>query len=134
MVTNAAHVARLTMAGRCSSLVRRVFDRQVDADVQRESAGQQKNFRRANMPLPSLFSSKDPSRAWSITHCAGYGALLGALAALFRTFGPFRLAHADLASNLAEIAAAAFAFALLCAAAAALRNFIARRLIWHENH
>jgi len=31
-----------------------------------------------------------------------------------------------------EIAAAALAFAVLCAAAAALRNFIARRLIWHE--
>jgi hypothetical protein len=58
--------------------------------------------------------------------------LLGALAALFRTFGPFRLAHADLAGNLAEIAAAAFGFALLCAGAAALRNFIARRLIWQE--
>jgi hypothetical protein len=31
-----------------------------------------------------------------------------------------------------EIAGVALAFALLCAAAAALRNFIARRLIWPE--
>jgi hypothetical protein len=31
-----------------------------------------------------------------------------------------------------EIAGAALAFALLCAGAAALRNFIARRLIWWE--
>jgi hypothetical protein len=84
------------------------------------------------MPLPSLYASKDPSRAWSIAHSACYGALLGALAALFRTFGPFQPAHADLAANLAEIAAAAFAFALLCAGAASLRNFIARRLIWQE--
>jgi hypothetical protein len=31
-----------------------------------------------------------------------------------------------------EIAGIALAFALLCAGAAALRNFIARRLIWPE--
>jgi GAF domain-containing protein len=85
------------------------------------------------MPLPSLYASSDPARAWSVTHCACYGALLGALAALFRTLGPFRPAHANLAGSLAEIAAAALAFALLCAGAALLRNFIARRLIWQEH-
>ncbi|MGB6534802.1 MAG: hypothetical protein WBF58_02445 [Xanthobacteraceae bacterium] len=81
------------------------------------------------MPLPSLYATKDPSQAWSVSHSACYGAGLGALAALFRTLGPFGQAHAGLSANLAEIAAAAFAFALLCAGAAALRNFLAQRLI-----
>jgi len=34
---------------------------------------------------------------------------------------------------LAEIAAVAACFALLCAVAALLRNFVARRLIWDES-
>ena len=31
-----------------------------------------------------------------------------------------------------QVLAAALAFALLCAGAAAVRNFIARRVVWHE--
>lgn len=89
------------------------------------------------MPLPSLYRSGEPTRAWNIAHAAGYGAVLGALAAAFKTLGPFHagagnLAAGHLAGSLVEIAVAAVAFALLCAAAALLRNFIARRLIWHD--
>jgi hypothetical protein len=36
-----------------------------------------------------------------------------------------------LTGSAGEIAGAAVVFALLCAAAAALRNFLARRLVWH---
>lgn len=91
------------------------------------------------MPLPSLYISRDGVRAWSVTRAAGYGAALGALAGLFKTLGPLRAAVGmstsvadSLTASLPEIAAAAIAFALLCAAASALRNFIARRLIWPE--
>ncbi len=91
------------------------------------------------MPLPSLFTSGDSARAWSMTRAAAYGAGIGALAALFKAFGPLRQTAAlanspteNLAANFLEIAGAALAFALLCAGAAALRNFIARRLIWWE--
>jgi hypothetical protein len=31
-----------------------------------------------------------------------------------------------------QVLAAAVVFAVLCAGAAALRNFIARRVVWHE--
>lgn len=85
------------------------------------------------MPLPSFHKSKAPARAWNVVHAAGYGAVLGALAAAFKTLGPFRVGARDLADSLVEIAVAALGFALLCAAAAALRNYIARRLIWHED-
>ena len=91
------------------------------------------------MPLPSLYISRDGVRAWSVARAAGYGAAIGALAGLFRTLGPLRAAAGmstspveSFTANLPEIAAATIAFALLCAAASALRNFIARRLIWPE--
>jgi len=44
-----------------------------------------------------------------------------------------RNAAESLAANFLEIAGATLAFALLCAGASALRNFIARRLIWPED-
>jgi hypothetical protein len=87
------------------------------------------------MPLPSFHRSEN-KRAWSIPRAAGYGAVLGALAGLFRILAPFdRLGGAgpaagvDRMANAAEIVAATLGFALLCAGAAALRNFIARRLM-----
>jgi len=55
--------------------------------------------------------------------------IVGALAAAFKSFGPMHQAAASAASAW-EIAAAALAFALLCGGAAAVRNLIARRLIW----
>ncbi len=84
------------------------------------------------MPLPSLYKSEMPARAWNVAHAAVYGALIGALAAVFKTLGPFSAGRGGPADSLLEIGAAALAFALLCAGAAALRNFIARRLIWDD--
>jgi VanZ family protein len=85
------------------------------------------------MPIPSLYKSEDPARAWNVIHAAAYGAVIGALAATFKSVGPFRVGAASLADALLEISGAVLAFALLCAAAAALRNIIARRLIWHDS-
>jgi hypothetical protein len=87
------------------------------------------------MPLPSLYQSSEKSEAaWNVVHAASCGALIGALAALFKTLGPLRAtnAAAGLTHNAAEIAGAAIVFGLLCAGAAALRNFLARRLVWHD--
>jgi hypothetical protein len=80
------------------------------------------------MPLPSLYLAADGARAWSIARAPAYGGGIGAVAALFKTFGPEREAGLSTA-NFVEIAAAAFGFALLCSVAAILRNFIARRLV-----
>jgi hypothetical protein len=84
------------------------------------------------MPLPSFYQSSES--AWNVVHAAGYGAAIGAFAALFRTLGPLREANAaaSLAGSVAEIAGAAIVFALLCAGAAALRNFLVRRFVWHD--
>jgi hypothetical protein len=81
------------------------------------------------MPLPSLYVSRDKPREWSIARAAAYGALLGIAAGLFKTLG---LTHQAIATSVPEIAGVTLGFALLCAAATALRNFIARRLIWPE--
>lgn len=85
------------------------------------------------MPLPSFYKSAEPAHAWNVSRAAVYGALLGLLAALFRRLGPF--AHSGggpLTNAAAEVAFAVLAFALLCAAAALLRNFLLRRLIDQE--
>jgi hypothetical protein len=86
------------------------------------------------MPLPSLFQSGENATAWNVVHAAGYGALIGVLAGLFKALGPFRAADAvaSLTGGAKEIAGAALVFALLCAGAAALRNFLARRVVWHD--
>jgi hypothetical protein len=90
------------------------------------------------MPLPSFYLAKNNAAAWSVTRAAGYGALIGVFAAVLKTLGPLRATSASgnpsghLAAGFAEIAGAALAFALLCAGAAALRNFISRRLVWHD--
>jgi len=83
------------------------------------------------MPLPSLHVSGGGARAWSVARAAAYGAGIGALAALVKTFGLMR-EPASAAVYFVQIVGAALAFALLCAGAAALRNFIARRLIWPD--
>ena len=79
--------------------------------------------------LPSFYLSQDKAREWSIVRAAGYGAALGLVAGLFKMFGPL---HAAAASRVPELVGATLGFALLCAVAAALRNFIARRLIWPD--
>jgi hypothetical protein len=89
--------------------------------------------------LPSFYLSDDRAQPWRVTCAAACGAVIGGLAALVKTFAPLhdtiavggRPAWSFLAS-VPEIAGAALGFALLCAAAAALRNFIAQRLIWPE--
>ena len=81
------------------------------------------------MPLPSLYVSGDKPREWSVARAAGYGGFLGAAAGLFKTLG---LSHQAIATSVPEIVGVALGFALLCAGATALRNFIARRLIWPE--
>jgi hypothetical protein len=84
--------------------------------------------------LPSFYKSGETDRAWNVAHAAGYGAAIGAFAALFKVFGPSRQGAGSgyLSDNLIEIVLAAAAFAALCAGAAALRNYIARRLVWHD--
>jgi hypothetical protein len=86
------------------------------------------------MPLPSLYRSDDGFRPWRVTHAAACGAALGVLAALFKKLAPLGIAGglSDRPGGIAGIAAVAVAFALLCAGAAMLRNFLARRLVWHE--
>ena len=81
------------------------------------------------MPLPSLYVSADKPREWSPTRAAAYGAVLGVVAGLIKTLA---LSHQPIATSAPEIVGAALAFAALCAGATALRNFIARRLIWPE--
>jgi hypothetical protein len=79
--------------------------------------------------LPSLYTAPDSARAWSVARATAYGGAIGALAAMFKTFGPLHAGTPAIGSVL-EIFGAALGFALLCAGAAALRNFVARRLIW----
>jgi hypothetical protein len=85
--------------------------------------------------MPLLFYraaySRSTPQVWNTARAAGYGALIGALAALVKALAPWSEAH-SVAANARELIGAALAFALLCAVAAALRNFIARRLIWHD--
>lgn len=68
---------------------------------------------------------------------ACYGGAIGASAAVFKTLGPLRVTAAasgnaaeNLAAHIPEIAGVTLGFALLCAGASALRNLIARRLVW----
>jgi hypothetical protein len=73
-------------------------------------------------------------RLWNVAHAAAYGAVIGALAALFKALRPLAAGAGTeiFTAKLVEIATAALVFALLCAAAAILRNFIARCLVWDE--
>jgi hypothetical protein len=79
--------------------------------------------------LPSLFASEEKAQAWSVSRAAGCGAAVGALAAVFKIFGPLHTGGFGV-PPIWDVAAAVFGFALLCAGAALLRNALARRLIW----
>jgi hypothetical protein len=68
---------------------------------------------------------------WNSARATAYGALIGAVAAAFKLFAPWSEPH-SLAVMAEEVAGAALAFALLCGVAAALRNFIVRRLVGTE--
>ncbi len=82
------------------------------------------------MLLPSLYRPGNSERTWNVLHAGCYGAVIGLLTAMFKTLGSLRAgAASNLTGNLMEIALATLGFALLCAAAAALRNYLARRLV-----
>jgi hypothetical protein len=66
---------------------------------------------------------------WNTGRATAYGAAIGIAAAAFKLFAPWSEPHA-LPAIARELIGAALAFALLCGIAAALRNLIARRLIW----
>jgi hypothetical protein len=61
----------------------------------------------------------------------GYGGAIGLAAAAIKLFSPWSEPQSDLAIAK-ELIGAALAFALLCGVAAALRNFIWRRLTMSE--
>jgi hypothetical protein len=84
------------------------------------------------MLLPSRQLKAASARPWSIPRALAYGAVIGMLAATVKSFGLARDSVAAHGGSLAEIAGAAVGFALLCAGAAAARNFLARRLIWRD--
>lgn len=82
------------------------------------------------MPIPSLYLARHGPHNWNIARAAAYGGGIGALAGLFETIGPSHGSDPGLGA-VWQIFGAALAFALLCAGAAVLRNFVASRLIWH---
>ncbi len=70
-------------------------------------------------------------RTWNTLRATAYGGAIGLAAALVKSFAPW----SDLQSGAAiakELVGASLAFALLCGLAAALRNFILRRLTGTE--
>jgi hypothetical protein len=75
---------------------------------------------------------QDPDAAtvspWHTGRATFYGAAIGAVAAAFKLFAPWSEPH-SLATIAKEVVGAALTFALLCGIAAALRNFIVRRLV-----
>lgn len=80
------------------------------------------------MLIPLLYSSGDRLREWSVVRATAYGAGIGLVAALFKIFASSGVTiFVD--PGLVEIAGAAFAFALLCAGAALLRNMLVRRFV-----
>ena len=66
---------------------------------------------------------------WNTTRALIYGAAVGLVAAAFKLLAPWGSPHTPV-TIAEELIGAALAFALLCGLAAALRNFIVRRLIW----
>lgn len=84
------------------------------------------------MLLPSLHKPGTGRRLWRVRRAVLYGAILGAVAALIKMFAPGAEARAT-AAIVREIAGAAAVFAILCAVAAGLRNFIVRRLIAQDH-
>ncbi|MGC1235585.1 MAG: hypothetical protein WA838_13070, partial [Xanthobacteraceae bacterium] len=71
-------------------------------------------------------------RAWNTMRATAYGGAIGLCAALVKSLAPW----SDVQSTSAvakELIGATLAFALLCGLAAALRNFILRRLMGSES-
>jgi hypothetical protein len=71
-------------------------------------------------------------RAWNTIRVTVYGGAIGLGAALVKSLAPW--SDVQSASAVAkELIGATLAFALLCGLAAALRNFILRRLMGSES-
>jgi hypothetical protein len=68
---------------------------------------------------------------WNTERAMACGAAIGVAAAALKLFAPWSEPRA-FSAMVAEFAGAALAFALLCGMAAAVRNFVARRLISAE--
>jgi hypothetical protein len=68
---------------------------------------------------------------WHTGRATGYGAAIGAVAAIFKLLAPWGAPH-SLPAMAEEFVGAALAFALLCGIVAALRNFIVRKLVGPE--
>ena len=72
-------------------------------------------------------------QAWNTMRATAYGGAIGLVAALIKSFAPW--SNTQSGSAIAkELIGATLAFALLCGLAAALRNFILRRLTRSEFH
>jgi hypothetical protein len=80
------------------------------------------------MPLPSLYPGQKGDRDWRLARAAVYGGSIGLAAASFKMLGPLG-ERTWTSATLLELGEAAGAFALLCAAAALLRNTLARRFV-----
>jgi hypothetical protein len=66
-------------------------------------------------------------RAWNTIRATAYGGAIGLAAAAVKSFAPWSDMQAG-GAIAKELIGATLAFALLCGLAAALRNFIMRRL------
>jgi hypothetical protein len=69
---------------------------------------------------------------WNTLRATIYGAAIGFIAAAVKSFAPWSQTHDGSVAVIKEFMGATLAFALLCGLAAALRNYVARRLIWRE--
>lgn len=70
-------------------------------------------------------------REWNTLRATVYGGAIGLAAAAIKSFGPW--SDVQSGSGVArELLGATLAFALLCGLAAALRNFIQRRIAGSE--
>ena len=72
-------------------------------------------------------------RPWKTLRATAYGGTIGLTAALFKSFAPWSNPQSG-AAIAKELIGAMLAFALLCGLAAALRNFILRRMTGPEIH
>lgn len=66
---------------------------------------------------------------WNSARATIYGVGIGLAAAAVKLVAPWSEPHSSAVAIVQEFVGAGLAFGILCGAAAALRNFVARRLI-----
>jgi hypothetical protein len=71
-------------------------------------------------------------RPWNTMRATAYGGAIGLAAALFKSLAPWGEPQSG-AAIAKELIGATLAFGLLCGLAAAMRNFILRRLTGSES-